>query len=328
MNVAWSPDGARLVYQNYDPSDPIFVSDPTGANAKQIYIAGPGAHTHFPTWSTDGQWIYFVSGMWDAREMDVWRIPPAGGSPERLTHVNTDVKYIAPIDARTILYTAPDENGAGPWLWALDTERKTVRRVSNGLERYTSVEASGNGRRLVATLSNPTANLWTVPLLDRVTHEADVKPLGLPTGRAFAPRYGTSALFYLSSRGGGDGLWRFENGDATEVWRGVDGALQEPPAVSPDGRRVAVLLRKQGKRRLTTLSSEGGDVRTVTDVLDVSSAASWSPDGKWIAVSGADAKGPGLFKVPVDGGTPVRLKNDPPRIRCGHGMVQSSPTRT
>jgi len=311
MNVAWSPDGARIVFQNYDPGDPIFVSDPTGANAQQIYIAGPGGHNHFPVWSADGQWIYFVSGMWDAREMDVWRIPSSGGSPERLTQVNTDMNYIAPLDARTILYTAPDENGAGPWLWALDTERKTTRRVSDGLERYTSVEASGNGRRLVATLSNRTANLWTVPLSEHVAHEADVKPLGLPSGRAFAPRYGTTALFYLSSRGGGDGLWRFENGEATEVWRGVDGALQEPPAVSPDGRRVAVLLRKAGKRTLTTLSSDGGDVRTVTRALDVSSAASWSPDGKWIAVSGADAKGPGLFKVPVEGGTPVRLKAGP-----------------
>ena len=114
MNVAWSPDGARIVFQNYDPGDPIFVSDPTGANAQQIYIAGPGGHNHFPVWSADGQWIYFVSGMWDAREMDVWRIPSSGGSPERLTQVNTDMNYIAPLDARTILYTAPDEMGRAP----------------------------------------------------------------------------------------------------------------------------------------------------------------------------------------------------------------------
>jgi len=34
---------------------------------------------------------------------------------------------------------------------------------------------------------------------------------------------------------------------------------------------------------------------------------SWSPDGKWIAAGGTDAKGLGLFKIPVDGGTPQRL---------------------
>src|SRR5262249_34954509 len=34
---------------------------------------------------------------------------------------------------------------------------------------------------------------------------------------------------------------------------------------------------------------------------------SWSPDGKWIITGGNDAKGPGLFKVPVGSGAPVRL---------------------
>jgi Tol biopolymer transport system component len=311
MNVAWSPDGDRLVFQSYDAGDPMFVSDTTGANARQIYVAGAGVHNHFPVWSTDGRWIYFVSGSWDTREMDVWRISPSGGMPERLTHLNADVKYLAPLDARTVLCSAPDEDGAGPWLWALDTEANTSRRVSSGLERYTSVEASGNGRRLVATVSDPTANLWTIPLLDRQVHDTDVRPLSLPSGRAFAPRYGGDALFYLSSRGGGDGLWRFLNDEVTEIWRGVDGALMDPPAPSPDGRRLAVLLRKQGKGRLMTLSSEGGDVRTLTDALDVTSAASWSPDGQWIAASGTDAKGQGLFTIPAGGGPPVRLKDGP-----------------
>ena len=36
-------------------------------------------------------------------------------------------------------------------------------------------------------------------------------------------------------------------------------------------------------------------------------AASWSPDGKWILTGGSDAKGPGLFKIPIDGGAPGRL---------------------
>ena len=308
MNVAWSPDGTRLVFHDYDPGDPTFVADATGANARQIDVpAGEGVHNHFPTWSADGRWIYFVSGVWETRELDIWRVRPDGGTPEQMTHVNREVKYLAPIDARTVLYTAPDEAGAGPWLWALDTETRASRRVSDGLERYTSVEASGDGRRLVATLANQTANLWTVPLLDREVHAVDVKPLMLPTGRAFAPRYGGPALFYLSSRTGADGLWRFRDGEVTEIWRGVDGALQEAPAISPDGRRVAVLLRKGGKRRLNTVSSDGGDVRLLTEAVEATSAASWSPDGKWIAASGTDAQGPGLFKIPADGGQPVRL---------------------
>ena len=307
MEAAWSPDGSQVVFHPYDDGDPLFVADRDGSNSKQIFTLGPGGHNHFPVWSRDGQWIYFVSGQWDAREMDIWRIPPSGGTPERLTNHNSDVRYLAPLDSRTLLYVSPDQNGAGPWLWALDTETKVSRRISSGLEVYSSVDVSGDGRSLVVTVSNPTANLWSIPILDRLANEKDVKSVSLPSVRAYAPRYRGTSLFYLSSRGGGDGLWRYENGQATEVWRGADGALFEPPAVSFDGRRVAVILRKQGKRTLNVLSAEGGDVRPLGATIEVTSAASWSPDGNWIVAAGNDGKGPGLFKIPVDGGNPARL---------------------
>ena len=216
MEAAWSPDGSQVVFHTYDDGDPLFVADHDGSNSKQIFTLGPGGHNHFPVWSRDGQWIYFVSGQWDAREMDIWRIQSSGGTPERLTNHNSDVRYPAPLDSRTLLYVSPDQNGAGPWLWALDTERKVSRRISSGLEVYSSVDVSGDGRSLAVTVSNPTANLWSIPILDRPADEKDVKSVSLPSVRAYAPRYRGTSLFYLSSRGGGDGLWRYENGQATE----------------------------------------------------------------------------------------------------------------
>jgi serine/threonine protein kinase len=308
MEPAWSPDGSRVVYQTSDPLDPVYVADSTGGSPKQIYIgAVAGTHNHFLTWSKDGQWIYFVSGAWNAREMDIWRIRPSGGSPERLTHMGRDLRYLKSFDNQTLLYTAPDQNGAGPWIWAFDIERKVSHRISSGLEVYSSVDVSADGRRLVATVSNPTANLWSFPILDRPAEERDVKRYSIPSVRAFAPRYGGKALFYLSSSGGGDGLWRFGDGQIVEIWKGSDGALREPAAVSFDGSRAAVILRKQGKRTLYLLSADGGDVHPVGDKIDVTSAAAWSPDGKWIAAGGNDEAGPGLFKIPVAGGEPIRL---------------------
>ena len=307
MNPAWSPDGSRLVFHLYDAGDPTFVAERDGSNARELFKLEPGVHSHFPLWSKDGQWIYSVRGVWDAREMDIWRIPVSGGAPERLTQVNRDIRYLTLLNDGTVLFVAPDQDGAGPWLWSLNPNTKIIRRISAGLEVFSSIDASADGRRLVATISNPTANLASLPILDRVTTDDDVKPVGLPTVRALAPRYGGSAIFYLSSRGGGDGLWRYDGNDATEIWRGAGGALLEPPAVTRDGRQVAVVLRKQGKRTLTMLSSEGGDAQPLAPAIDVTSTASWSPDGKWIAAGGIDTNGAGLFKIPVDGGAPQRL---------------------
>jgi Tol biopolymer transport system component len=309
--VSWSRDGSRIVYHKGVPAgDPIFVADRAGANAKQVFIdPNPGGHCHFPVWSPDGNWIYFVRGTLATSEMDIWRVAPSGGQPERFTNRNANIATLAPIDARTLLYVSPAEDGSGPWLYALDLENRTSRRISYGLEQYLSVAASADGRRLVATVANPSAGLWKVPILDQPATEGDVKPFVLPAVRALAPRFGAGSLFYLSSLGGGDGLWRYREGQTLEIRRGAESPLLEPPAISADGKRVAILLHRQGKVRVNVMSDDGTGASAVGDDVDARGSASWSPDGKWIAVGGQDAKGPGLFKIPVDGGVSIRLSD-------------------
>ena len=250
-------------------------------------------HTHNPVWSPDGQWIYFVHGTDPTGEMDVWRMQPSGESPEQLTHQNAPVNFLAPLDSRTLLYVARAEDWSGPWLWALDVESKVTRRVTAGLEQYTSVSASRDGRRVVATVANPTASLWRVPLLDRLVEDRDAQPYPVPTERALAPRFGGTSLFYLSlsARGTGDGLWRVQNEQAFEVRKGADGAVSEPAAVSPDGSRVAVVVRQQGKRHLAIMSADGTNSRTLAASIDIQGVAGqgtadWSPDGAWIVTGG------------------------------------------
>jgi len=307
---AWSA-GGRLVYGNNKVGS-FFVADRTGADARQIFTSETGEHRRNPVWSPDSQWIYFVRGSEPTDEMDVWRIRPSGGSPERLTEQHTAMNFLAPIDTRTLLYVARAEDRSGPWLWALDVPSKVTRRVTSGLDHYTSVSASRDGRRVAATIANPTASLWTVPLLDRLAEDRDVQRYPMKAARALAPRFGGTSLFYLSSRGGGDGLWRFHDGEASEVWKGADRPLSEPPAVSPDGLRVAVVVRQDGKRHLTVMSADGTNVQTLAPSIDIEGApgagtVDWSPDGASIVTGGRDAAGPGLFRILVAGGAPVRL---------------------
>ena len=310
---SWSPDGARLTYFKNQDDDPVFVAHRTGADARQIVT---GMHNHNPVWSTDGEWIYFARGMDPTEAMDVWRVRPSGESLERLTERATNVNFLAALDPRTLLYVGRAEDRSGPWLWALEVDRKQTRRVSTGLGQYTSVSASRDGRRVVATVANPTASLWHVPLLDRQAVDRDLQRYQMPTARALAPRFAGTSLFYLSDSGTGNGVWRVEDGQAFEVSKGADGGLFEPPAVSPDGSRVAIVVRREGKRQLLIVSADGRSSRTLAPSLEIQGAATqgtadWSPDGAWIVTGGRDEQGPGLFKIPVDGGVPVRLVTGP-----------------
>src|SRR5438874_1282196 len=225
VEVVWSSDGARIVYHIDAPGDPMFVADRTGVGAKQIFVDPMvGGHNHHQAWSPDGRWIYFARGIQDIRQMDLWRIAAGGGQPERLTYHNAYVGFPTPIDDRHVLYIAQDHEGSGPWLWALDTNSRATRRVAYGTEQYRSIAGSADHRRLVASVANPSASLWTVPILDRPAEDGDAKPMALPTVRALAPRLAGRALFYLSSQGTGDGLWRFEDGKSVEILKGSDEA--------------------------------------------------------------------------------------------------------
>jgi Tol biopolymer transport system component len=321
-SAAWSSDGAQTVFFSSAP-DRLFVGDRMCENARPIEITASDptvppsdVHNHNPVWSLDGEWIYFVRGVARALnwtdQMDIWRVRPTGESPERLTHQQTAIVFLAPIDDRTLLYTARAVDGSGPWLWSLDVPTKTMKRASLGVEQYTSVSASRDGRRVVATRARPTSSFWRVPLRDGAV-AGDVQPYDVPTPRPFAPRFGGTAasLFYLAASATGHRLWHLQNDRAFEVVKSLDAALSEPAAVSPDGKRIAVVLRKEGKQHLAIMSADGTGSRRIAESVDVEGAAAWSRDGQSIVIGGSDAKGPALFRISPDDGAVFRLISEP-----------------
>jgi serine/threonine protein kinase len=309
--VAWSPDGTRVVYHTWGAGDPTFVADHNGNNQRLIVQSETGLHNHYQVWSKDGRWIYFVRGRPATREMDLWRVPADGGAAEQLTHLDTDVAYPIPINEQMVLFVAHNKDGNGPWLWAFDGRTRTSQRVSSGLEQYTALAATADGRRLAVSVVNPQVNLWSVPITDRQVEERDVEAVQLPTVRSRAPRFGGASLFYLSSRDGADGLWSYRDGKAMEIWKGYEGGLQSPAAISADGKNVAFALARDGKQQMHVMTADGTQLRPLAGDVDVRGTASWSPDGKWIAVAGGDRNGKGVFKLPVDGGTQVRIATGP-----------------
>ena len=147
-------------------------SRPDRRRAARFLRRRQGLHSHFLLWSMDQAFIYFVQGTLP-EPMDIWRIKPTGGSPEQITHHESRVSHPVFINPRTLVYLATDASGAGPWLYSIDPERRIPHRVSAGIDTYTSLAASADGERLVATRSTTRTTLWRL-----IKRRRDVRRIG------------------------------------------------------------------------------------------------------------------------------------------------------
>ncbi|MCX3058186.1 serine hydrolase [Streptomyces beihaiensis] len=92
-------------------------------------------------------------------------------------------------------------------------------------------------------------------------------------------------------------------------------ALPEQPALSPDGTRIAYVLRTADReldrdvRTLWSVATAGGPARRLTRG-PADTAPAWSPDGRWLAFLRGDGP-PQLWLLPADGGEPEQVTNLP-----------------
>jgi Tol biopolymer transport system component len=300
----WSADGARFVYHTPGPGDPTFVTDaPRQTEGQRIFTAPAGRHAHFPSWSPDGKFIYFVEGT-PPDALDIWRVGSSGGPAERITSHGTRVSHPVLLDRRTLVYLATDRDGAGPWLYGMDVERRIPHRLSTGVDPLTSLAASADGRRLVATLATPRRTVWRLSIDAPPVGAATAVRIAMSTGTGASPRMGPGYVLYVSETAAGDNVCKVTGDVVTELWAGQGARILGGPAVAPDGQRIVFSVRQHGRRLLYVMQADGTNPHVVTDSLGLQGAPAWAPDGQSITTAAVDRGQPRLFRVPMNGTAP------------------------
>lgn len=305
----WSPDAKQLVYHTTAPGDPLFVRAAAESTARQIYVAPPGIHCHFPVWSSDGKFIYFLRGE-PPVHWDVWRLLPSGAGLEQITFHNTKLSYPVALDSRTLIYLASDADGSGPWLYVMDLKLKQERRISFGLERYLSLAASADGKRLVATVANSRSDLWSVHIDGSGPPATTAVRMTPALQNAMAPRFGPGFMAYISNGGGRPGIWKLANGVPTELWNDAEADRVGAPAIAPDGRHIAFSVEKHGKTQLYVVDSDGRNARLVSAALALRGDLAWTPDSQSIVGAILQEGEPNLSKISLDGSAPQPMTAD------------------
>ena len=323
----WSRDGAHLAFHTSASGDPLYVAkDGRMLDAKLLFKAATGLHSHFPLWSPDGSYLYFVHGSIPDK-LDIWRVPRVGGRPERITDQETALMYPVLLDDRTLLYLAADGDGNGPWLYSMDVMRRIPHRLSSGPERYTSLAGSADGHHLALTLANPRKTLWRLDLRDAMATQPT--PVALSTGTGYSPRMGPKYLLYVSMAGAGEGIWKLADGTGTELWHAAGARILGAPAISPDGQLIAFSVHVGERSLLTLMQADGTSAHVLCDALDLEGAPAWSPDGRYLTTAVKEHGTPHVVRVPVGGCTPKVLVSgyslDPAWSPDGSSVLYSGP---
>jgi Tol biopolymer transport system component len=309
----WSSDGKQLVYHTTAPGDPLFVRESGNLDDhgdRRIYVAPAGVHCHFPVWSLDDNFIYFVRGV-PPDDWDIWRIRPSGAGLERITMQNARISYPVMLDRRTLMYLATDIDGSGPWMFSVDVERRIPHRISSGLESYTSLAASAGGARLVATIANARMSLWRMPLTEDRSAAPAAEGLSLVSANSATPRLRADSLLYVSWQGERQGIWSLTQGTSREIWRsGTHARIVGGPAVAPNGKRIAFSVADSGRTLLYIMDSNGSDIRVLTDSLALRGNPSWAPDEQSIVSAVIRDGEPRLTRIFLNGDAPLPLVSE------------------
>jgi len=304
----WSPDGTRLLYMKPGGSagDGLFVSDSDGGNTREILPVSGGVHAHWPAWSADGKFAYYIRSVapWNVEPSEIYRVPTAGGPAEPV--VTTSRRAIYPWPSRDglgLLYSA-NPTSVELSLWWKPFDGRPVR-LTTGVGDYSGARLSADGRTMVASVNQVRQSLSAITTVDgavRVTRitegsSGDADPAVSPAGDRVA---------FSSIRNGNRNIWtsRLDGTDARQVTSGI--AIDERPAWSHDGSTIAFVSSRGDARAIWVVNADGGALRRVIEAQALNTVT-WSPDGREIAYAAPAGSVPALFRVPVAGGAPVRI---------------------
>ncbi|MEO7676917.1 MAG: hypothetical protein ABIV39_09170, partial [Verrucomicrobiota bacterium] len=117
---------------------------------------------------------------------------------------------------------------------------------------------------------------------------------------------GERKLFYVSYKSGFPDILSHDLTTGARKKFASFGGSNFSPAVSPDGRRVAMILSKSGNAELYVINIDGSGLKQLTTSRESKSSPCWAPNGREICYVSMSGRA-GLYKINAAGGAPRRL---------------------
>jgi len=260
-SFSWFPDGRRLIGSELGAA-------PGDDGALQVLDLATGAWSRLPVHkaasdidlgpmvSPDGRWIAFRRNI---SLSDVWRVPVAGGEPERLTDLRANLFGVAwTPDGQSLVISRYQD--AGVQLARVDVATRAVHDLGVAEGYYPAIAL--HAPSLAFVVGQTQSAMYR---LDATRGDATPQPLFPSTGLDLMPSVspdGTQVV-WMSNRTGRLALW-WARPDQPESLRLIDGLVPMPryPAMwTADGTRMLVVGRDGNRQFLYEVQPGSGRVQ-------------------------------------------------------------------
>lgn len=327
---AWSPDGGFIAFLrqlSQDKTDIVIV--PQRGGPERILSEIKGSMQALPygpylSWTPDSKWIVCPTPRSGERVWALHLFSTETGEQAELTNPpSSEAGDVAPAispDGRTLIFSrvSPDFFNATMWSLQLGEGYKPLGKEeqiqSPGMTNIGTAWLP-NGREFVFSSGTGTNyGLWRLaPSKGAVPRRLD---LGIAAAQPTISRLGNRLAFMVFQYD--LNIWRVElkgpGKEPSQPMRFISSThVENYPAYSPDGRRIAFMSERSGTEEIWICDSDGTKNLQLTSFAGAAIyGPSWSPDSQNIAFTVAQ-KGmkEDIYVVSVNGGAPRRMTTNP-----------------
>jgi Tol biopolymer transport system component/DNA-binding winged helix-turn-helix (wHTH) protein len=319
LQPSWSPDGSGIAYYSRGGGG-IYVVSALGGTPRRITDFGAQ-----PSWSADSKTIVFrsqgvLSMAWPEIVPSVtstlWTVPADGGKAEPLTQPqNPPGRHTEPHygPGGTYVSFLSNRPGRSNIMWEMNLQTRQMVKLLDGAPNPVSFAYAPDG---VTMLFVGVSGVDTLGLYQLPRNPDSRKPLMAPQ---LITRVDFVYLRDLAMTAKGDRIAYTATNMISNLWQVTpDGKTKQvtnessyrvtQPQFSPDGEKLAYLLRKRGLLSDVWMSNaDGTNAVQITRNPGWDYMMSWTPDGKSLIYGALRDGKPGVWQYSLTDGSEKQL---------------------
>jgi eukaryotic-like serine/threonine-protein kinase len=324
--VALSPDEKHLALTKIQGRENTLLTvSIDGSGERQLATRSFPEMIYGVDWSPDGKTITYsvLSSFPDgSTSMRLEAAPVEGGQTRRIgSHAWSFILggcWLRNNQGLIILAIEKASGYNGSQIWYISYPEGNARRITTDLNSYSSLSLNADASALTAVQQEGAQHIWVVPVGDP-TRARQITKDRHEGGPGLAWASDDSIIYEAPDSGQNRQLWitATDGTSPRQLTAQAEGGFSAPPAVCGDSRHLVYLSYRAGIPHIWRSNLDGSDARQLTNGAG-EVAPSCSPDGTWLTYGTSDPKGIGTWRMPIDGGNPIRIWE-------GYGRQKISP---